>query len=76
MYCKFLFWCAITQFCCVLGFLDPKNAAHEIGSPSIPIDLSHLYNNRAFAAKPNDANMDGLGSEFILNFSSFRYVRV
>lgn len=32
---------------------------------SFPIDLSSLYNNRAFGMKPNESNFDGMGGEWI-----------
>lgn len=46
--------------------INPKYA--ELNSsefnPSIPLDISNLYNNRAFAIKPNDSSYDSYGSGF------------
>jgi len=33
------------------------------GTISAPVDISHLYDNRGFAMKPNDADFDGYGSK-------------
>lgn len=45
---------------------NPKNV--DSGSsgrnPSIPLDISSLYNNRGFAMKPNDSNLDGYGAGY------------
>jgi hypothetical protein len=43
---------------------DPKFAQDGGISNAIPIDISCLYNSRAFAVGPNDANMDGLGGMY------------
>jgi alpha-L-fucosidase len=45
---------------------NPKNV--DSGSsgtnPSMPLDISNLYNNRGFAMKPNDSNLEGHGSGY------------
>ena len=33
-------------------------------TPSTPLDISNLYNNRGFAVKPNDSNFDGHGAGY------------
>jgi alpha-L-fucosidase len=33
-------------------------------NPSIPLDISSLYNNRGFAMWPEDANLDNLGNAY------------
>lgn len=49
--------------------VNPKNSPGAIGStPSIPIDISSLRNNRAFSMSPNEANFDGLGSSYPAQF--------
>lgn len=47
----------------VRGFLDPKYASSISKGPSVPVDISSLFNSRAFASKPGDADMDGAGSK-------------
>lgn len=32
-------------------------------APSLPIDLEHIYDNRAFGLKPNETDFDGSGGE-------------
>lgn len=51
-------------FCLGSCLLDSKHVddIHDKGA-SVPIDISNLFNSRAFAAGPNDANMDGIGGE-------------
>jgi hypothetical protein len=46
----------------VEGLFNPKFWHYGDTSISLPIDISNLYDSRAFASGPNDANMDGLGS--------------
>ena len=46
--------------------LNRKYAAGVAVSAAIPVDLSGFYNSRAFASGPDDANMDGSGSQFSL----------
>ena len=57
--------------------VNPKNADDGTGSvSSVPIDLSHLVNNRGFAIKPGDADFDGLGSGYPAQYlppSNFTY---
>jgi alpha-L-fucosidase len=33
-------------------------------NPSIPLNISDLYNNRGFSMKPNDSSLDGYGSGY------------
>lgn len=47
----------------VAASFDPKFAHNDLTSVAIPVDISKFYNSRAFAAGPNDANMDGSGSK-------------
>lgn len=56
---------------CIIGVqaqvvFNPKNVdfGSSGGNPSIPLDLSGLYNNRGFAMSPNDSNLDGYGSGY------------
>lgn len=46
--------------------LNPKyvDSGSSSGNPSIPLDISSLYNNRGFAMKPNDSNFDGNGGGY------------
>lgn len=45
--------------------LNPKNADDGAsGVRSLPLDLSSLRNNRAFAMSPGDANFEGLNSGY------------
>lgn len=48
---------------------NPKNVgtSYNEANPSFPIDLSSLYNNRGFAMRPNDSNLDGSGSGYPAN---------
>jgi alpha-L-fucosidase len=45
---------------------NPKNvdAGFSGSNPSIPLDISSLYNNRGFAMGPGDANLDNLGNAY------------
>lgn len=54
--------CVISVSCA----LDPKYAQDSISAIALPVDISGYYNSRAFASEPNDADMDGLGSKFLL----------
>lgn len=67
---------ALQKSVCALAYLaslaacwelvvDPKNA-QDSSSPgqSLPIDISKLRNNRAFAMSPNDADFDGTHSGY------------
>ncbi|THY27539.1 glycoside hydrolase [Aureobasidium pullulans] len=62
--------------------INPKNAGlHQVGShaSSVPIDLSSMLNNRAFAMSPGDADFDGLHSGYPAEFlpeSNFTYAGV
>ena len=49
--------------CSVQGLFNPKYWRDGEASIALPIDISSYYNNRAFAAGPNAANMDGSGSK-------------
>ena len=76
----------------VLGFLplalgqgglviNPKNAGLQVGShpASVPIDLSSMVNNRAFAMTPGDANFDGIHSGYPAQYlpdSNFTYAGI
>lgn len=45
--------------------VNQRNSPGISGSiTSLPIDISSLWDNRAFAMSPNDANFDGLGSGY------------
>lgn len=49
--------------------VNPKGNPGVKGStPSLPIDISGLRNNRAFAMTPNDADFDGKGSSYPAQF--------
>lgn len=52
-------------FGAVHSLIDPKHADNDLVNDggSIPVDISHLLNNRAFSASPGDANMDGIGGQ-------------
>lgn len=57
--------------------VNPKNAYDgKSGIQSVPIDVSHLVNNRAFAMSPGDANFEGLHSGYPAQYlppSNFTY---
>lgn len=67
------FWAKLIAILFYLGtthsLIDPKHADNDIipNKLSVPIDISSLFNNRAFAARPDDANMDGIGGQFIFS---------
>ncbi|KAI0769990.1 glycoside hydrolase superfamily [Fomes fomentarius] len=44
----------------------PQNAFQPLGGqlPSFPVDISALYDNRAFGMTPNEANFDGAGGSY------------
>ena len=48
------------------ALFNPKNvdSGSSGSNPSMPLDLSNLYNNRGFAMKPNDSNLDGTGTGY------------
>jgi len=48
---------------------NPKNVgtSYNAVNPSFPVDLSSMYNNRGFAMKPGDSNLDGSGSGYPAN---------
>ncbi|TVY14987.1 Tissue alpha-L-fucosidase [Lachnellula arida] len=48
----------------VQGSFNPKYTQNVETSIAIPIDISGLWNSRAFASGPNDADMDGSGSGY------------
>jgi alpha-L-fucosidase len=61
--------------------VNPKNAGLQVGShaSSVPIDLSSLVNNRAFAMTPGDADFDGVHSGYPAQYlpdSNFTYAGV
>ena len=60
--------------------VKPQNADDGSGQvSSIPMDLSSLVNNRAFALTPGDADFDGLGSGFPAQYlpsTNFTYAGV
>jgi alpha-L-fucosidase len=61
--------------------INPKNAGLQVGShaTSVPIDLSALVNNRAFAMTPGDANFDGVHSGYPAQYlpdSNFTYAGI
>jgi len=37
-------------------------------NPSIPLDISSLYNNRGFRMQPGDANLDDLGNSYLAQY--------
>ncbi|KAH0267099.1 glycoside hydrolase family 29 protein, partial [Aureobasidium melanogenum] len=61
--------------------INPKNAGLQVGShpSSVPIDLSSMVNNRAFAMTPDDANFDGIHSGYPAQYlpdSNFTYAGI
>ncbi|RDW72240.1 alpha-L-fucosidase [Coleophoma crateriformis] len=66
----------VANACSTQVFFNPKYAKNVNTSIAIPVNISCLYNNRAFAARPNDADMDGSGSGYPSSYmppSSFIY---
>jgi alpha-L-fucosidase len=47
-----------------LALLVAAVRAQVVFNPSVPLDISTLYNNRGFAMKPGDANLDDLGNAY------------
>jgi alpha-L-fucosidase len=61
--------------------VNPKNVGLQVGSraSSVPINLSSLVNNRAFAMTPGDADFDGVHSGYPAQYlpdSNFTYAGV
>ncbi|CZR55229.1 uncharacterized protein PAC_05116 [Phialocephala subalpina] len=64
---------------------NPKNIDYGSSStnPSLPLDLSSFFNNRGFAMRPNDSNLNGYGvgypaeslppSSFVFNGINFTF---
>jgi alpha-L-fucosidase len=52
--------------------INPKNADDNAsgsgGAESVPIDISSMFNNRAFAMTPGDADFDGIHSGYPAQF--------